>query len=94
MNNIRKCVSITFALKAKEARFQYFKLDHGTLQPENVLLESVAGSTTEHIIKITDFGLAKMVGENVFMTTMCGTPNYLGGSHLLAPCDECCCRMV
>ena len=28
-------------------------------------------------IKITDFGLAKIVGEESFMRTMCGTPNYL-----------------
>jgi serine/threonine-protein kinase CHEK2 len=28
-------------------------------------------------IKITDFGLAKIVGEESFMKTMCGTPNYL-----------------
>lgn len=53
-----------------------------TLQPENVLLEeveSVSSGDKEFIIKITDFGLAKIVGENnYFMRTMCGTPNYLG----------------
>lgn len=46
-------------------------------QPENVLLEPQGDDL---VIKITDFGLAKMVGENIFMQTVCGTPNYLGMS--------------
>lgn len=28
-------------------------------------------------MKITDFGLAKIVGEESFMKTLCGTPNYI-----------------
>lgn len=29
------------------------------------------------LVKITDFGLAKIVGEESFMKTLCGTPNYI-----------------
>ena len=29
-------------------------------------------------IKISDFGLSQIIGDGVFMTTICGTPEYLG----------------
>ena len=44
------------------------------LQPENVLL---ASDDEETLIKVTDFGLSKFVGENSLMKTLCGTPSYL-----------------
>ncbi len=46
---------------------------HRDLKPENLLY-----LTTEEnsIIKITDFGLARFV-ENELATTACGTPNYV-----------------
>ena len=28
-------------------------------------------------IKVTDFGLSKVVGEDQLMKTLCGTPQYL-----------------
>lgn len=43
-------------------------------QPENVLL---ATDDAETLIKVTDFGLSKFVGENSLMKTLCGTPSYL-----------------
>ena len=43
-------------------------------QPENVLL---ATDDEETLIKVTDFGLSKFVGENSLMKTLCGTPSYL-----------------
>jgi len=49
-------------------------ITHRDLKPENILLATGELETT---IKITDFGLSKIVGENSFMQTMCGTPNYL-----------------
>ncbi|XP_046965621.1 ovarian-specific serine/threonine-protein kinase Lok-like [Vanessa cardui] len=49
-------------------------ITHRDLKPENVLLES---KEEETIVKITDFGLSKFVGEDSFMKTMCGTPLYL-----------------
>ncbi|CAH0398384.1 unnamed protein product [Chilo suppressalis] len=47
---------------------------HRDLKPENVLLDS---KHDEALVKITDFGLSKFVGEDSFMKTMCGTPLYL-----------------
>ncbi|KAI8505272.1 Checkpoint kinase 2 [Branchiostoma belcheri] len=44
------------------------------VKPENVLLGS---DDMETIIKVTDFGLSKFVGENSLMKTLCGTPSYL-----------------
>lgn len=46
---------------------------HRDLKPENLLYES----EDEHsCIKITDFGLARFV-QNELATTACGTPNYV-----------------
>ncbi|KAJ0176665.1 hypothetical protein K1T71_007844 [Dendrolimus kikuchii] len=49
-------------------------ITHRDLKPENVLLESMNENT---LVKISDFGLSKFVGEDSFMKTMCGTPLYL-----------------
>eukprot|EP00049_Salpingoeca_infusionum_P027141 m.30679 g.30679 ORF g.30679 m.30679 type:complete len:482 (-) comp9313_c0_seq1:198-1643(-) len=46
---------------------------HRDLKPENVLL---SGPEEDAMIKVTDFGLAKLVGPQSFMQTMCGTPCY------------------
>lgn len=35
-------------------------------------------------MKLTDFGLAKVVGENSLMKTLCGTPSYLAPEVLLS----------
>lgn len=55
-------------------------------QPENVLLES---KNDETLVKITDFGLSKFVGEDSFMKTMCGTPLYLAPEVLKANGHKC-----
>jgi len=47
---------------------------HRDLKPENILLE---GQGSRTIVKITDFGLARIVGEQEMMTTLCGTPQYV-----------------
>jgi serine/threonine protein kinase len=31
----------------------------------------------EMVIKISDFGLSRIIGEGSFMKTVCGTPQYL-----------------
>ncbi|XP_026761817.2 ovarian-specific serine/threonine-protein kinase Lok [Galleria mellonella] len=49
-------------------------ITHRDLKPENVLLESKDDRT---LVKITDFGLSKFVGEDSFMKTVCGTLLYL-----------------
>lgn len=50
------------------------KISHRDLKPENILLVS---DQTETLVKVTDFGLSKFVGEVSFMKTQCGTPTYL-----------------
>jgi calcium/calmodulin-dependent protein kinase I len=46
---------------------------HRDLKPENLLY---ASEDEEAIIKVTDFGLARFV-QNELATTACGTPNYV-----------------
>lgn len=43
---------------------------HRDLKPENILVH-------EGLIKITDFGLAKLSENKSFMKTLCGTPQYV-----------------
>lgn len=49
-------------------------ITHRDLKPENVLL---VNDDEETLLKVTDFGLSKFVGENSLMKTLCGTPSYL-----------------
>jgi len=46
---------------------------HRDLKPENILLKTKDSDE----IKISDFGLSRIVDEGVFMKTMCGTPQYV-----------------
>ncbi|KIJ68026.1 hypothetical protein HYDPIDRAFT_165764 [Hydnomerulius pinastri MD-312] len=46
---------------------------HRDLKPENVLLTS----DYPPVVKVADFGLAKVVDSATFLKTMCGTPSYL-----------------
>ncbi|KAJ3031899.1 UNVERIFIED_CONTAM: hypothetical protein HDU68_010858 [Siphonaria sp. JEL0065] len=48
---------------------------HRDLKPENILLVSKA--TEDLRIKISDFGLAKLIPEQNYLKTLCGTPNYV-----------------
>ncbi|XP_059048501.1 ovarian-specific serine/threonine-protein kinase Lok-like [Achroia grisella] len=61
-------------------------ITHRDLKPENVLLESKDERT---LVKITDFGMSKFVGEDSFMKTMCGTPLYLAPEVLMANGQRC-----
>jgi len=45
---------------------------HRDIKPENILLID-----KELNIKLADFGLAKIIGEESFTTTLCGTPSYV-----------------
>jgi serine/threonine-protein kinase Chk2 len=45
---------------------------HRDIKPENILLVN----KNLHV-KIADFGLAKIIGEESFTTTLCGTPSYV-----------------
>ncbi|GCB70647.1 hypothetical protein scyTo_0008630 [Scyliorhinus torazame] len=55
-------------------------ITHRDLKPENVLLEN---NDENCLIKITDFGLSKILGETSLMKTLCGTPTYLAPEVLL-----------
>ncbi|XP_072922049.1 serine/threonine-protein kinase Chk2 isoform X2 [Hemitrygon akajei] len=55
-------------------------ITHRDLKPENVLLKS---NEENCLLKITDFGLSKIVGEASLMKTLCGTPTYLAPEVLL-----------
>ncbi|KAI4103299.1 MAG: hypothetical protein L6R37_003927 [Teloschistes peruensis] len=45
---------------------------HRDIKPENILLADKNLS-----VKLADFGLAKIIGEHSFTTTLCGTPSYV-----------------
>jgi len=60
--------------------------NHTCLQPENVLLSSDTSSET--LIKVTDFGLSRVVGEHSLMKTLCGTPSYLAPEVLISANKE------
>lgn len=46
---------------------------HRDLKPENILL---VGDTLDQV-KVADFGLAKIIGDDSFTNTLCGTPAYV-----------------
>jgi serine/threonine protein kinase len=45
------------------------------MQLENILLQSPADDAP---IKIADFGLSKVFGGAAILTTICGSPQYVG----------------
>ncbi|KAK6081843.1 CAMK rad53 protein kinase [Seiridium cupressi] len=45
---------------------------HRDIKPENILVVD-----KEMRVKLADFGLAKIIGEESFTTTLCGTPSYV-----------------
>ncbi|KAI0200190.1 Pkinase-domain-containing protein [Astrocystis sublimbata] len=45
---------------------------HRDIKPENILVVD-----KEIHVKLADFGLAKIIGEESFTTTLCGTPSYV-----------------
>lgn len=49
-------------------------------QPENILLASDAEVT---LVKVSDFGLSKLVDTQTLMRTFCGTPMYVAPEVLL-----------
>lgn len=56
-------------------------ITHRDLKPENILLTST--DLNESLIKITDFGLSRLINEASLMKTFCGTPNYLAPEVLV-----------
>lgn len=52
---------------------------HRDLKPENILLKS----PSEDIIKLTDFGLSRIMDGGSNMKTLCGTPQYVAPEVLI-----------
>lgn len=61
---------------------------HRDLKPENILLlnppHSVDDPNGADIVKISDFGLSRLIDEDSFMKTICGTPQYVAPEILTA----------
>jgi serine/threonine protein kinase len=51
---------------------------HRDLKPENLLIGHNKDSKGELVVKIADFGLAKIVGPDSILKTPCGTPSCVG----------------
>ncbi|KAF6204096.1 hypothetical protein GE061_002436 [Apolygus lucorum] len=51
---------------------------HRDLKPENILLDE------NNEVKLTDFGFAKQLNDNEWLTELCGTPGYLAPEVLRA----------
>ncbi|KAJ7467061.1 kinase-like domain-containing protein [Mycena latifolia] len=64
---------LTFQICKALAYIHRCKITHRDLKPENIILTQ----KTPPIVKIADFGLAKLVDENTALRTMCGTPTYI-----------------
>ena len=45
---------------------------HRDIKPENILM-----ADSDMNVKLADFGLAKIIGDQSFTTTLCGTPSYV-----------------
>lgn len=77
---VRVCVCVDFVcestLLVEHAHNTYihtYTPIHTHTQPENILLKSPEDS----VIKISDFGLSRVISEGSFMKTLCGTPQYI-----------------
>eukprot|EP01029_Cantina_marsupialis_P027366 TRINITY_DN7637_c0_g1_i1.p1 TRINITY_DN7637_c0_g1~~TRINITY_DN7637_c0_g1_i1.p1 ORF type:complete len:636 (+),score=205.59 TRINITY_DN7637_c0_g1_i1:148-2055(+) len=57
-------------------------VSHRDLKPENILINET--DTGDWQVKISDFGLSRIVGEGMFMQTLAGTPQYLA-PEVLSP---------
>lgn len=56
------------------------KITHRDIKPDNILL---ATEDNETLVKVTDFGLSKLVQSNTAMRTLCGTPLYVAPEILV-----------
>lgn len=70
--NISKLYFLQMVCAVKHLHDQ--QITHRDLKPDNILLESTDDETR---IRISDFGLSKLVGNESVMRTLCGTPLYV-----------------
>ncbi|TFK25731.1 CAMK/RAD53 protein kinase [Coprinopsis marcescibilis] len=64
---------ITYQICSALAYIHSQGIAHRDLKPENVLLTT----SNPPVVKVADFGLAKIVDSLTMLRTMCGTPSYL-----------------
>ncbi|KAJ6538796.1 kinase-like domain-containing protein, partial [Mycena vulgaris] len=67
------CCHLTFQICKALVYIHSKGITHRDLKPENILLTD----EDPPIVKIADFGLAKLVDEATALRTMCGTPTYI-----------------
>jgi serine/threonine protein kinase len=67
-------VKVVRSLLDAVAYLHSLNIAHRDLKPTNLLLKSVDDDSD---VKIADFGLSKILGENALMQTACGTPIYV-----------------
>ncbi|CAM9819998.1 unnamed protein product, partial [Chrysoparadoxa australica] len=71
-NEAKECISaVTQAIKYCHSQ----GIVHRDLKPENLLYSHY--DEAKAVIKLADFGLAKLLNNNAMMTTACGTPGYV-----------------
>lgn len=61
-------------------------ISHRDLKPENILLVKAPSdslSSADIVVKLSDFGMSRLVTDGSFMQTMAGTPHYLAPEILL-----------
>lgn len=68
MNVLQKLCSTSLTSFLQHER----NIVHRDIKPENILLTDKNLS-----VKLADFGLAKIIGEESFTTTLCGTPSCM-----------------
>lgn len=59
------------------------------MQLENILLKT---SDDDAPIKIADFGLSKLFGASTVLSTICGSPQYVGKTSMLSAAFPIQCR--
>ena len=57
---------------------------HRDIKPQNILVEVVPNTKKIINIKLTDFGLSKIVKPGETMSESCGTPQYIAPEVLLS----------
>ena len=79
----REISLIMFQLVEAIQYLQVCGVVHRDLKPENILIEKDPRTEEVNQIKITDFGLSKIVAPNEVMMESCGTPAYVAPEVLI-----------
>ncbi|XP_046680767.1 serine/threonine-protein kinase Chk2-like [Homalodisca vitripennis] len=76
-----KCIFYQLVLALQYLHLK--RVAHRDLKPENVLLMSKNQKCNERLVKVSDFGLSKLIDTNTDLKTMCGTPVYTAPEILM-----------